>query len=60
MTHIEQLMTIDIPHWQRGADNFNSRLFSLINKADRFNLHKIRKVYPDHVKALERWYKRDL
>lgn len=36
--------------------NFSAMLFRLIHKADSVNKERLRKAYPEHVEAYERWY----
>lgn len=49
----------EIEHWQNGGTNFNSLLFTLIQKADHENTEKIRLGFPDHVDALCEWMNSD-
>lgn len=46
---------IEIEVWQAGGTNFTSLLLTLISKADRGNLERLRMAFPYQVKMLEDW-----
>ena len=43
----------------KGSGCYSEHLFALIMKADRANMFKLRKVYPEHVAVWEEYRHRD-
>ena len=41
--------------WQFGSDCFDAMLFSLIQKADTMNLHRLHSAFPMHVNVYLEW-----
>jgi len=52
---------VDFMLWRGGADrdNFSFLLFHLIAKSDSINRERLRKGFPMHVKAWEKWQELD-
>jgi len=54
---IKSKLVEDLFHWQRNnSDSFNCKLFTLIGKADSYNLGRLKSAFPLEVEVYTEWH----